>query len=473
MKYLLSAFVLLAALPALSASVSFSKDQAVIGQGVELIFSSDTPIKLAPDLATLQKDFKIAGRSNRQSTSIINGQVSSVHQLIYNVFPKHQGTLTVDGLTLNGEKLNPVQLTVVASQSAQNGQPVSTGALQMQAQVSDGPYYTGSSFVYTVRLGDVSRLLDGGFEPPVVSNAKIDVLGKDSVYPLTQNGQTIQVLQRRYLIIPQQSGEITINPASFVGVRSTSTSQRKSLGDLWDMGLLFDGLSGMGSQEEVFATAKPIQININPKPNNWQGWWLPSSQVTLTYSDNIPTELETGTPIERILTLSAKGVPAEALPVPVQAADTNLKVYPSTQNRHTVTTQNTIEGQLTLNIVMVPTNGGKITIPAITVPWFNITTGQREVVSVPERTITVNGPILPVTSVNTPQPKTQINPLPEARTLSAIQQPTTSVISAPQMWLWLLIGLIGGGVIVGIAAFILAKINTHRKKKPLPDLYPF
>ena len=48
-----------------------------------------------------------------------------------------------------------------------------------------------------------------------------------------------------------------------------------------------------------------------------------------------------------------------------------------------------------------------------------------------------------------------------------------SIMTVPQMWLWLLIGLIGGGLIVGLSAFILMKIKTHRRKKPLPDLYPF
>lgn len=471
MKYILCCITLFLSLPILAASVSFSQKEIAIGQGVELIFSSDTPIKLMPDMAALQKDFKVSGHSSRQSTTIVNDQIDSVYQLVYNVFPKHQGNITVKGLSLNGEQLPPIELHVTNTKSA-SSTPTETPTLQLQAQVSEGPYYPGAGILYTVRLGDASRLLDGGFTPPSAPDTKVQVLGEDTPSTFTQNGKTILLLERRYLITPQQSGKTTISPASFTGVRTTNISQRKSLGDLWDMGLLFDGLMGMGSQEEVYASAQPIEIEILQKPSDWQGWWLASPDVQLSYSDDIPSEIKVGTTIERTITLSAENVMAEALPIPSQPETSNLRVYPATENRNTYIQGSSIIGSLNLSITMMPTNDGEITIPEIAVPWFNTKTGQRSYATIPSKTIYVKPIQDQETALKTNEPTQEIKSLSSEKTQPA---PTTeqSVVTAPQMWIWLIIGIIGGGLIVLISVIILAKIKKYKRKKPLPDLYPF
>jgi hypothetical protein len=282
------------------------------------------------------------------------------------------------------------------------------------------------------------------------------------------------MMERKYLSTPEQSGTMTIQPVSFTGIRSTQQNRRKSIGDMFEMGILFDGLMGMGSQEQVFATADPITIQVQPKPNNWQGWWLASPNVQLTYDDKIPTDLKVGDTIERIITLSAVGVNAEALPIPSQTGNADIKTYPPNETRHTAYDDNTIRGELTSSVVMVPTNGGKITIPEVKVSWFNTISQKVETAIIPSKNITVNGPILTSQSIQ-PSPKSteeiKIPFEPTDKRPKSIQG--QSVMMGPQMWLWLLIGLIGGGLIVGIAALILSKINTHKRKKPLPDLYPF
>lgn len=467
MKLFLGILIFFSTIPVWAASVSFSKTHVAIGQSVELIFSSDTPITQAPDLSVLKNDFTISGQSSGQSTTIINGTVNTMHQLTYNLFPKREGTFNIDTLTMSGEKLNPIQLIVKKNATADMGP-----TLTMQARVSEGPYYPGQAILYTLRMGDVSRILDGAFETPSAPDATIKQFGQDDIRTVIQQGRPIKMLERKYLIIPEQSGQMKLTPASFIGMRSIPQNRQASIGDLFERGILFDGLMGGGSQEQVFASAEPITLNILPKPSNWTGWWLASPQVTLTYTDNIPTDLKSGSTIERTITLSAKGVPAEALPVPVQPNNADLKVYPSDEVRDTFIDGDTIEGRLSVSVVLMPTNGGHITIPAITIPWFNTRTGQQETAKIEAITLTVNGPRLTHTTPQATKPQTVIQQAP--KTPTPTNRPlTNSVMTAPQMWLWLIIGIISGGLIVGLAAFILGKIKTHKRKKPLPDLYPF
>lgn len=473
MKSILLTLLLCTALPVWAATVSFSKNESVVGQVVELIFTSDKPITQAPDLSSVKKDFRVSGQNTRQNTTIINGKMNQTYELSYHLFPKHIGTIKLDNLTLDGEKLNPVQLTVLGAQDT-NTSHSQIPPLELQAQVSSGPYYIGQGILYTIRMGDVQRILDGAFEAPTAKNASVQLLGQDEVHTVMQQGAPIKIVERKYLITPEQDGVITIQPASFSGMRATQQDRRKNMGDLFEMGLLFDGLMGSGAQEQVFAEATPIQIQIEPKPSDWQGWWLASPDIQLTYEDKIPADLKVGDTIERIITLSAIGVRAESLPVPQQLSNSEIKVYPSTETRNTVSDKDTIRGQLTLSIVIVPTNGGDITIPAIKIPWFNTKTGQVDAAIIPAKTIMVNGPKLPVQNIQSAPINQQTITMPIEPTdkgPKAIQG--QSVIASQQMWLWLMIGLVGGGLIVGLVAFILSKIKTHKRKKPLPDLYPF
>ena len=472
MKSVLLALMLCIAVPVWAADVSFSKTETVVGQVVELIFTSDKPITNGPDLSSIKKDFRISGQNSRTNMTNINGKINQTYQLSYLLFPKRIGTLTLDNLTLDGEKLNPVQLTVLGAQDT--GQATAqTPPLELQAQISNGPYYIGQGILYTLRMGDIRQILEGTFEAPTAENASVQLLGQDEVRTVMQQGRPVKIVERKYLITPEQSGAITIQPASFTGMRTIAQDRRKSMGDLFEMGLLFDGLMGSGAQEQVFAEASPIQIQIQQKPDNWQGWWLASSNVQLTYEDKIPSDLKVGDTIERLITLSAIGVNADSLPVPQQPATSNIKVYPSNETRNTVSEADTIRGQLTLSVVMVPTNGGDIQIPAIKIPWFNTVSGQTENAVIPTKTIMVNGPKLPVQTIQSvPQQQAVQMPTPQVDKEPKVIQ-GQSVMTSSDMWLWLIIGLIGGGLIVGLAAFILHKINTHKRKKPLPDLYPF
>ncbi|MBR6675173.1 MAG: hypothetical protein IKL32_04560, partial [Alphaproteobacteria bacterium] len=109
----------------------------------------------------------------------------------------------------------------------------------------------------------------------------------------------------------------------------------------------------------------------------------------------------------------------------------------------------------------------------INIPWFNKVSGQTENAVIPAKTIMVNGPKLPVQTIQSvPQQQAVQMSAPQVEKEPKVIQ-GQSVMTSSDMWLWLIIGLIGGGLIVGLATFILHKINTHKRKKPLPDLYPF
>lgn len=469
MKHILFGVLVLTATPVLAdVSAEFSRPHIAPGQSVELTFSSDTPIKTIPDLSALQGDFKIAGQQTGQQTSVINGQVSRSFSVSYNLFPLRTGTFTYDNLTWNGEKIQPITLVV----SAESGE-IQNAPLRMVSEVPNESFYIGQAIPYTVRLGDINDIIDGGIEPPSMKNADIKQIGQDEVQTVLDNGVTRRILIRHYVIVPREAGNMVIKPATFMGMRRVPQDRRRTAGELFEMGILFDGLMGGAAQEQIYAGAEPMNIEVLPKPNEWQGWWLPASSVTIDVNDTIPQDLKTGSTIERVITLTAKGVSAEALPVPDQPSGADLKVYAGSETRDTLVVDNTIEGRISISVVVVPTNGGEITIPSIVVPWFDTETRSKKEAVWPAKTIFVHGPRIEPASIEASTRSEGIQMPPRAMDTETQLAISQSVMTRQNMWLWLMTGLLGGGLIVGLVIFILSKVQTHRKKKPLPDLYPF
>lgn len=436
-------------------TVSLSKNQVPQGESVELIFTSDTPITTAPVLVSLERDFTIAGQQTRTLSSIVNGDISENYQLIYNLLPRKVGKLTLEGLSLNDTTFPPINLSVTKGDNIiQAGQ-----RLKLTGMLSKNKMYQGESFVYTVQLFDPIGISDGEFMAPGLEKATIQQLGKDELFTKMLDGHPVQVFQRQYLITPEMTGTFTIKPSVFTGAVTVRRVGRKTPGELFEMGLLFDGLTG--SQQQVFATADPITIEVLKKPEHWTGWWLPSFGVTLTEVYQIPDEIKIGSTIERTITLMAKGIQAEDLPQIIQPSGTGLNVYPSPEKRETQHTEETVTGILNVSVVLVPTESGIVTIPGITVPWFNTETGRREEASIPPKVITVQGEVL----------KAAIPPQP----IVPVFSDTEAAGMGKMLWLALIGGIFIGCLLMGGIALILIKRRAQhaKKEKPLPDLYPF
>lgn len=434
-------------------TVSFSRGQVPLGQSVELVFSSDVPITQAPDLTSLTTDFSVAGQQTQTLSSVVNGNVSQSYQLIYNLLPRRTGTLTIAGLTVNSNPLPTISLTVTKGPDTSEAQ----GALKLTATVSKNKIYQGESFVYTMQLFDPIGISDGEFMPPILNKAGVQQLGKDELFTKMMKGKPVQVFQRQYLITPEEAGDFTLKPGQFQGLASVRRGTKKNTTDLFEMGLLFDGL--MTGQQRVFAVAEPSKIEVLARPSDWEGWWLPSSGVTLTEVYHLPDEINKGSTVERVITLTAKGVQAEDLPQIIQSGASGLNVYPSPEKRENQHNNDTLTGVLTVSIVLVPTRAGELIIPAISIPWFNTTTAQKEIAILPPKTIMVAGQV-------------EVTPILSAPVAA---QEADAGYGAWILWISLIGGiLIGGGIMGGIAYFaIKRKEQNAKKEKPLPDLYPF
>ncbi|MDH5355988.1 MAG: hypothetical protein OEY09_16215, partial [Gammaproteobacteria bacterium] len=176
---------------------------------------------------------------------------------------------------------------------------------------------------------------------------------------------------------PQQSGQLRLEPV---------------LGEVRlvpQAGSIFDPFQTRGEIKRVRSPELVLEVTgINPAFTDQH--WLPARELRLhDFWQGDLTELVAGEPITRTLTLVAEGLTAAQLPTFSWSDVDGIRQYPDQPVLSDERIETGIVGELQQKIALIPTAGGRYTVPEIIIPWWNVTTQQREVARIPSRTINV------------------------------------------------------------------------------------
>src|SRR5690606_25572163 len=117
---------------------------------------------------------------------------------------------------------------------------------------------------------------------------------------------------------------------------------------------------------------------------------LPAKTVTVedSWADNIPT-FEQGQPVTRTLTIKALGVKAEQLP-DVQVGNVQgVQLYPDKPELQTMVSGSNVAATRVEKVAYIPSQSGDVTLPAITLHWWNVKANQLESITLPSKKIHV------------------------------------------------------------------------------------
>ncbi len=265
-----------------------------------------------PDLQVLSQDFDILGTSQNRSLSVVNGSATSSLTIGIALRPKHVGTLEIPAFDFAGGQTAPQQLLVTAA----DANPAASGRdVFMQAQVEPQQAYVGQQLSYVVRLYYAVSISNGALTEPTADGVEVSRVGKDQNYDAERGGRMYHVLERRYALVPQHAGRITIPAASFQGEAIDRN----------------DPDSFFGSSTPVSARASAVSVEVKSPPADWgKNAWLPARELTLSMDGwpDAKDQVRVGQPLNLTMTLQATGLPFETLPAlslpPLQGA----KAYP-------------------------------------------------------------------------------------------------------------------------------------------------
>ena len=430
-----------------SLQAQVDRNPVAVNESFNLTLLSSDSSSGEPDLSALKRDFDMLGQSKSSSFQIINGQISHTTQWQISLTPKHAGQLKIPAIPVGGKSSAPINLTVTTANQA--GTPQQSKNLFLEVSAAPQTMHVQQQIIFTVRLYSALSLGEGSsLSDPAFPNmdAVVERLGADHPFEVMRNGQPYSVIERRYAVFPQKSGQFSSAPVVFDG----SVVEANQNGG----GFMFNPFSQHARQLRL--DSKSVAFTVKPVPTGYDiRQWLPASNLQLTeqWSEN-PPRFTVGEPITRTLTVTANGLTATQLPILDSGKIDGLKLYPDQPTLKNGQDGNGIIGTREQKIAYIPTRAGNITLPAIEIKWWNVNTNQAEVARLPVRSITV----IPGSQnqVSAPQPSSPplTTEAPASTTLSSNAPQSSGVLvsGSQRWWPWLAL-LLGAGWLITLLAW--------------------
>lgn len=375
-----------------------------VGDQFQLTVTSDATSGATPDLAPLQEDFQLLGTSQSMRTQIINGRQSQERSWIVTLSPKQQGQLTIPALSADGLTTKPLTINVVEASALPKSQGVP--GVQIETKMSDGNHYLYQEIPLVVRIETPLPIKRAELISPSGSEFELTQNGQDRRSSLMKNGQRVSVIERHYHLRPQQSGTLTIPPFTIRGEVDDPNARQGPFGRTPFGGSLMRDFSFGGSAfgsslfNDMFNPGKPFAARTDPLTLEVEAaagagageWFLPAKAVELKSQWQPETpQFRVGEAVTRQISILALGARPEQLPDLEFTAPSGARIYVDDNATDTFNSAQGTIGRRTITTSVVPTTGGAVTLPEITLNWWDTEAGETKTARIPAETVQVSG----------------------------------------------------------------------------------
>ena len=438
-------------------NASINAGTVAIDDQFQLTLSTQDPHAQSPDLNPLYTDFNILGTSQSMQTQYINGQQSSEHSWIITLSPKRKGKLIIPAISAGSNSSKMSSINVVADSHATKS--IGHQKISITASVKKSTNYIYQEIPLKVRIETALPLQQATLLPPQGNGFELSQVGEDKSSQIEKHGQLVNIIERDYLIRPQKSGPISIPAFVLQGEIPDNSSRNNPFGDFpFGSSMMRDfGMSSIFNQGKPFKVrSNPVSLTIKANPNTAKGgWFLPAKNVKINaqWESSHPV-FHVGEAVTRKITLQALGAQPEQLPKLDIGLSVGAKMYLDDSVTNATSTPDGTLASRIVQVSVVPTQGGKITLPEIKVNWLDTTTNKQRVATLPAKTIHVIGAPL-VTASSTPSNAVNQQPTIPASKMTSPQDYSSDLVSPLtsenltrlfknniQLWIGLLVTLV-------------------------------
>lgn len=376
----LMAFVLLAllAVPSHAADLHASVDrtQLSLDETLELTLEvRNATVFGKPDLQPLDELFEVFDTRQLNSLSNVQGETRSTTRWLTTLRPRRSGQLVIPPLQLGELRSEPITLLVKDSGNTDDGDQLAP--IFIDASLDRDSVYVQAQVILTLRIfHSVSLYDDSNLSPLQMQNARVERLGEPRTYEKTINGLRHGVIEIRYALFPQQSGDLLIPSQLFSATTVASGSS----------------LLGPRPGKATQVKSPSIPLHVKPRPASYpaDAPWLPATRVTLVEAwSPEPDQAMHGEALTRSLLLKAEGLSGAQLPSVGTARIAGLRRYPDQPNLADEVDSNGLIGSREEREALVPTGSGELQLPAIEVVWWNTLEDRLERTVLAARTLQV------------------------------------------------------------------------------------
>ncbi|WHO93606.1 BatD family protein [Xanthomonas campestris] len=443
--WLLSSSVAILALPAGAVTRAWlDRDSIDAGDAVTLNIETDQR-GAEPDYGPLRGGFGLGAKNANQQMQVTNGSVTIRALFGVVITPRQTGEIIVPAIRVGNERTEPLRLQVVAT-AVDAGAPGPAGASAargneeafVETQVDDPQPYVQQSVGVVVRLYYATQLASGELDLQAPDGASLQRVGDDVSSARAVNGRQYNVVERRYLLVPERSGRLVVPPARFNGRA---------------VGGFFDDYFGRGNGE-LNARSASIPLQVRAQPANAPQPWLPLRSLTLRYTST-PQRATAGEAAQIVVEASARGATQAQFPELPTPSVPDAQVFAEPAQYEERFVDGSPQLRLTRRYSIVPNRAGPLLIPGLQVAWWDVGAAAAKTASLPDLTLDVAaGSGAFAAPAAAPSPASQpageaVVPAPAASTLRLQGAPAAS-----RPWGW--IAAAAGFAVLWIATLVWA-----------------
>lgn len=372
---------------------SVSKNKVVKNEVFQLTVVSDQKASGDDlDFSALDQDFFMSRPSFSSSMNIINGSRSNRSEWTVSLAANRLGVVTIPSFELHGAKTQPIAIQVTQDEQA----PSSDDLVEVRSQLSRSTLYPNESALFKARLiikADPRRLQDPKIAPPTIDGMELKAASEPNQYQTVMDGIQVTIVDQDFRITASQAGDFTLTEPSLQGA-------------------LIYGSSYNGGTRilPLKTTPKTYTIHVEPKPADYQGAWLPTSQLTLREqwldSQGKPITgnryaTKVGDSITREVTVQVTGLTQEQLPNIHLTYPDSVRVY---DEKPQFATLDNGDVTMTLKQVLIPRQTGDITLPKVAMQWWDTVTKAQKTASADGLSLSVAAGEPSTVTASTPLP---------------------------------------------------------------------
>jgi BatD DUF11 like domain len=377
-KYLAAlAAALLALSSSAAAAVQLELDRTRITEGetVTLTFHTDDARQsLEADFSALEQDFEILDRRSETQLSIVNGRQAALVRLLLTLEPRRSGELTIPALDFGGSRTESVVLRVDPAPQLAAGElpPV---FIEVEITPEQGPYYVHAQLGLIVRVFYQQNLTEAAISQPEPAPASVRLL-QETPYQAERGGERYRVLERRYAIFPERSGELTL-PAMQLSGRLVE--RRNS--SIWQPSV---------RGRRVTVASEPLQVTIQPRPAAFTGAdWQPARAYSVEQQISSSDAVRVGEPVTRTIIIDAVGLEENMIAEPAWPDLPGARIYPDQPQGISRDDGQWVLGHKEFRYAVVPEQAGELVLPELTVHWWDTEHDRQQTAVLPAKALQV------------------------------------------------------------------------------------
>ncbi|MFC6839138.1 BatD family protein [Xanthomonas theicola] len=357
------------ALPAAAATRAWL-DRDSIGAGERVTLNIETDQGPAvPEYAPLRADFALSDEVSSRQVQMSNGQVAAKSLFGVALTPRATGMLQIPSLRVGNERTAPLLLRVAAPSAGPGGgdrAQLGNADVFVQTVVDDAQPYVQQSVGVVVRLYLGVPLSSGELDLDPPAGAALQRIGDDSQSRREIGGRMFTIVERRFLLVPERSGPLTLPGARFRG-RGPSG--------------FFDDYFGRGGDLGARSAAQTLQVRAQPA--NAPQPWLPLHDLRLRYTAT-PQRAAVGEAADIVVEASARGATQAQFPeLPTPSVD-GAQVFAEPPQFAETFVDGSPQLKITRRYSIVPQAPGPLRVNGLRVPWWEVAAGTAREAALPD-----------------------------------------------------------------------------------------